>query len=215
MYPNYNQNPFPPLGNFNPQPASSYYVPQSQNLNNLNNFPGYQRYQPSPPQVSANQASSKQKLQEDVSRKKEKIISWYKLIFGRIPSESDLSTLLQSKLPEIEIVKKMLSDSEHLEVLNARNEIINSRIENERLKKEMEDMQLKQVDLENTNKGWEELVADKSNEIRELDQQIQNFNLELEKARNKIIRLEEAFNSKFSTKIKNIFDRIVDKIVDR
>lgn len=73
-------------------------------------------------------------------------------------------------------------------------------------------MQLKQVDLENTNKGWEELVADKSNEIRELDQQIQNFNLELEKARNKIIRLEEAFNSKFSTKIKTHLIGLLTKL---
>lgn len=167
MYPNYpNYQNFPtrqfPTGVY---PATTYpqVANQPAQFQNPPIQQQFQQVQTPIPQVSA-------------AEKRNKILELYKIVLGRIPQESDISALLNNNFSEIDLIKKMLNSEEHLEILRSRNEIVTSRIENEKIKKEMEELRAKQIDLESTNKSWEELVSEKSEQMRSVSDENKGLN---------------------------------------
>ncbi len=195
-YPNYQNFPTRPNNNFYPQVPSPQFQTQA-------NFPLQQSVQtqfqnPSLQTINSqnypNSIPQNPQVQVSSAEKRTKILELYKIILGRIPKEADISTLLSNNLSEIELMKKMLNSEEHLEILNSRNEIVNSRIETEKIKKEMEDIKARQMDLENTNKSWEELVSEKSDEMRKLEEEKKILSEKIENMRKRIEGYEVRLN---------------------
>lgn len=132
----------------------------------------------------------------------------YLQVLGRSVTDQDLAYIINSGISEADLTKRMLESEEHAEIVKSRQEVILTRIENEKMKKDYENIKIKADDVEYVNNSLRSLIDEKAitlsdvkEEIRIKDQTI----MQLQKDNSLLMRHLRQYKKGWMSKLLNGF----------
>lgn len=165
------------------QPKSMYSAPNAMNS-------GFQQNYTAPSQSSvALNLLTKENIQEI-----------YKKLLGRICSDVDTNYIINLKMSESELIRRIIDSEEHLEIIETRHRFVQAEEKSKLVDIESEKIHQKNIALTHINDKLETIVKSKNNRIQELKAEIEE-NVKL------IAKLESTIKEKSNTATKQYYSK--------
>lgn len=135
---------------------------------------------------------------------KERVKEIYKKVLGREGSESDINYIVNLKIEEKELIKRMVDSQEHMELVKAKQEVYEAKRKVEEAEQNAKDVTQKSADVIKVNERYDLVVAEKNHKLDELKSEVARLQNQVRLLEIKLSNEETRRNRRK----KNIFERV-------
>lgn len=133
-----------------------------------NQFQSYGMSQMPNPQVNM--------YQSDPNAKTESIKNLYRIVLGRVPTQSDLNYFLNINITDDALIRKMVESLEHAEIVKARQEVITARTQFNFMQTKIQELETQVKDKSQIVNNMNKLVEQKNEIIDEINKKFEESN---------------------------------------